>query len=186
MKSFPVTAPLVQPGELSETARLTTNYIDPLLTAPSLDALLTETAPPASLLHALLRHSMLLEYANAASRILFNNGTPQPLLFKDQELIDIPSAAEEEAELTAQRATAQAQRPALEAAAAAADQALADSDRAILEHQQNEPERTHRRWAHKPPRPNPAWIAWSRRLAQLTQQRDPVTGQRYRGPWPSE
>ena len=168
---FPVTAPLVQPGELSETARLTTNYIDPLLTAPSLDALLTETAPPASLLHALLRHSMLLEYANAASRILFSNGTPQPVLFKDQELIDIPAAAEEEAELTAQRAALQAQRPALEAAAAAADQAVEDIDRAIAEHQQNEPDRTIE-VPNKPPRPNPAWIAWSRRLGQLTEQRD--------------
>ena len=167
---FPVNAPLVQPGELSETARLTTNFIDPLLTAPSLDALLTETAPPASLLHALLRHSMLLEYANAASRVLFSNGTPQPLLFKDQELIDIPSASQEEAELTAQRATAQAQRPQLEAAAAAADQALADCDRAILEHEQNEPERILEGGPR--PRPNPAWIVWSRRLAQLTQQRD--------------
>ena len=68
---------------------LTTNYIDLLLNAPSLEALLTDTAPPASLLHALLRHSMLLEYANAASRILFSNGTPRPVLFKDQELIDI-------------------------------------------------------------------------------------------------
>jgi hypothetical protein len=167
---FPVTAPLVQPGELCETARLTTNYIDPLLTAPSLEALLAETTPPASLLHALLRHSMLLEYANAASRILFSNGTPQPLLFKDQELIDIPSAAEEEAELTAQRAALQAQRPALDAAAAAADQAVADSDREIAEHQQNEPERIFEGGPR--PRPNPAWIAWSRRLGQLTDQRD--------------
>jgi hypothetical protein len=168
---FLVTAPLVQPGELSETARLTTNFIDPLLTAPSVDALLTDTAPPVSLLNALLRHSMLLEYANAASRILFNNGMPQPLLFKDQELIDISSAAEEEAELTAQRAALQAQRPALEAAAAAADQAVADIDRGIAEHQQNEPDRTIE-VPNKPPRPNPAWIAWSRRLGQLTEQRD--------------
>lgn len=166
---FPVTAPLVQPGELSETARLTTNFIDPLLTAPSLDSLLSETAPPVSLLHALLRHSMLLEYANAASRILFSNGMPQPLLFKDQELIDISSAAEEEAELTAQRTSLQAQRPALEAAAASADQAVEDIDSQILEHQQNEPDRI----IEVPrPRPNPEWIAWNRRLQQLNQQRD--------------
>ncbi|HEY5892685.1 MAG TPA: hypothetical protein VIT91_05585 [Chthoniobacterales bacterium] len=166
---YPVTAPLVQPGELSETARITTNYIDPLLTAPSLGALLTETTPPVSLLHALLRHSMLLEYANAASRILFNNGTPQPLLFKDLELIDIASAAEEEAELITRRTALQAQRPALEAAAAAADQAVEDIDAQILEHQQNEPERI----IEVPrPRPNPEWIAWNRRLLQLNQQRD--------------
>src|SRR5262249_11799206 len=149
---YPVKAPLVQAGELSESAPLAPNYIDPLLTAPSLDALLTETAPPASLLYALLRHSMLLEYANAASRILFNNGTPQTVLFKDQELIDIPSALGEGANLTAQRPALQqaivgaqdeanaahnalagvlAQRPALEAAAAGADQAVADIDREI-------------------------------------------------------
>lgn len=167
----PMNAPLVQAGELSETARLTSNYIDPLLTAPSLEALLTETAPPASLLHALLRHSLLLEYANAASRILFKNGTPQPVLFKDQELIDIPAAAIEEAELTAQRTATQAQRPALEAAAAAADRAVEDINRGISEHEQNEPDRTIE-VPNRPDRPNPAWIAWNRRLGQLIQQRN--------------
>jgi hypothetical protein len=189
---YPVKAPLVQAGELSESAPLAPNYIDPLLTAPSLDALLTETAPPASLLYALLRHSMLLEYANAASRILFNKGTPQTVLFKDQELIDIPSASGEGANLTAQRPALQqaivqaqdeanaaqsalagilAQRPALEAAAAEADQAVADIDREIFEHQQNEPDRTIER-PNKPPLPNPAWPPWKRRLDELARQRN--------------
>ncbi len=168
---YPVSAPLAQPGELSETARLTTNFIDPLLAAPSLDALLADDTPPASLLHALLRHSMLLEYANAASRILFKHGMPQAVLFEDQELIDIASAAEEEAELTSQKATLQARRASLEAAAASADQAVTDIEQQISEHQQNEPDRTIE-VPNKPPRPNPAWITWSRRLAQLTQRRD--------------
>jgi hypothetical protein len=189
---YPVKAPLVQTGGLSETAPLAPNYIDSLLTAQSLDGLLTETAPPPSLLYALLRHSMLLEYANAASRILFNSGTPRPVLFKDQELIDIPSASVEEANLTAQRpalqqaiaqardgangarsalAGIQAQRPALEAAAAAADQAVADADSEIAEHQQNEPDRTIER-PNKPPLPNPEWPVWKRRLEELTQQRN--------------
>jgi hypothetical protein len=191
---YPVKAPLVQADELSETAPLAPNYIDPLLTAQSLDALLTETAPPSSLLYALLRHSMLVEYANAASRILFNNGVPQPVLFRDQELIDIPSPSGEATNLTAQRpalqqaiaqaqdganaarsalAGIQAQRPALEAGAAAADQAVADIDREILEHQQNEPDRTIER-PNKPPLPNPQWAVWKRRLDQLTQQRNPL------------
>ena len=86
---FEVKAPLVQPGELSESAPLAPNYFDLLLVTKSLKELRTETAPPASLLYALLRHSMLLEYANTASRILFHNGMPQPVLFQDQELIDI-------------------------------------------------------------------------------------------------
>jgi len=86
---FQLKVPLAQPGEFSETAPLAPNYIGLLLDTKSLKELRTETAPPVSLLYALLRHSMLLEYANAASRILFNNGMPQPVLFKDQELIDI-------------------------------------------------------------------------------------------------
>ena len=48
---------------------------------------------------------------------------------------------------------------------------MEDIDRAIAEHQQNEPDRTIE-VPNKPPRPNPAWIAWSRRLGQLTEQRD--------------
>jgi hypothetical protein len=85
--------PLIQAGEISETSPLTPNYIDLLLGAQGLDAIRDETAKPASLLHALLRHAMLQEYANAAARILFANGTPLPILFKDQELIDISATS---------------------------------------------------------------------------------------------
>jgi golgin subfamily B member 1 len=67
----------------------------------------------------------------------------------------------------------QAQRPGLEAAAAAADQALAGIDRQIVEHQQNEPDRTIER-PNKPPLPNPEWTVWKRRLDTLTQQRNQV------------
>lgn len=166
---FQVNAPIVQAGELSETARLADDYINPLLNAPDIKTLLNPTAPPASLLHALLRHSMLLEYANAASRILFSNGTSLLELFQDQELIDISRAAEEEADLIARKAALQAERPALEAAAANADQALAAIEAQILDHEQNEPERI---IEGPPPHPSPLWIAWNRRRIQLEQQRE--------------
>ncbi|MDQ3257631.1 MAG: hypothetical protein M3R15_27720, partial [Acidobacteriota bacterium] len=84
-----VKAPLAQAGDVSETAPLAPNYIDALLNVVSIDALLKEPNAPVSLLHALLRHSMLLEYADTSARLLFNNGTPLPVLFKDQEMIDI-------------------------------------------------------------------------------------------------
>ena len=53
-------------------ADLAFNYLDQLLKAPDLDALLKHASipTPLSLLYLLARHSMLLEYAGAASRIL--------------------------------------------------------------------------------------------------------------------
>ena len=61
--------PLVQS---SSSADFTFNYIDQLLKAPNLDALLQNASIPApfSLLYLLLRHSMMVEYANAAARAL--------------------------------------------------------------------------------------------------------------------
>ena len=61
--------PLVQS---SSSADFTFNYIDQLLKAPDLDALLRHASIPApfSLLYLLLRHSLLVEYANAAARAL--------------------------------------------------------------------------------------------------------------------
>ena len=82
-------SPLVQAGASSEATPLAPNYIEALLTAQKLSDIQTETAAPGSLLQTLLRHSMLLEYGNAAANILFKNGTPLPILFKDQELIDM-------------------------------------------------------------------------------------------------
>jgi hypothetical protein len=61
--------PLVQS---SSSADFTFNFIDQLLKAPDLDALLQNASIPApfSLMYLLLRHSMMLEYANAAARAL--------------------------------------------------------------------------------------------------------------------
>lgn len=61
--------PLVQ---ASPTADFTFNYIDQLLKAPTLDSVLQHESIPApfSLLYLLLRHSMMVEYANAAARAL--------------------------------------------------------------------------------------------------------------------
>ena len=64
-----LSVPLVQ---LSSSADFTFNYIDQFLKAPGLDALLQNASIPApfSLLYLLLRHSMMVEYANAAARAL--------------------------------------------------------------------------------------------------------------------
>jgi hypothetical protein len=61
--------PLVQP---STGADFSFNYIDQLLKAPGLDAVLQDASIPTpfSLLYLLLRHSMMVEYANAAARAL--------------------------------------------------------------------------------------------------------------------
>ena len=61
--------PLVQSSADSD---FTFNYIEQLLKASNLDALLQHTAVPSpfSLLYLLLRHSMMVEYANAAARAL--------------------------------------------------------------------------------------------------------------------
>ena len=61
--------PLIQ---ASSNADFTFNYLDQLLKAPNLDALLQHASVPApfSLLYLLLRHSMMVEYANAAARVL--------------------------------------------------------------------------------------------------------------------
>jgi hypothetical protein len=58
--------------QVTKSADLTFNYIDQLLKAADLDSVLRHAAipPPFSLLYLLLRHSLLLEYAGAASRIL--------------------------------------------------------------------------------------------------------------------
>jgi hypothetical protein len=86
--------PLVQsgPGPL-----LTPNYIDRLLTARNLETeikfrdLSTEQPPPHTLLHLLLRHSMLLEYTAAATQLLVKRqpSTP-PDLRREPELVDLP------------------------------------------------------------------------------------------------
>ena len=73
---------------------LSPNYIESLLAARDLDAIRNDTVqqpPPRTLLYLLLRHSMLLEYAAAASRLLINRGLLQPALRREPELVDLPA-----------------------------------------------------------------------------------------------
>jgi hypothetical protein len=64
-----LTLPLVQSSASTDFAF---NYIEQLLKAPNLDALIQNASFPApfSLMYLLLRHSMMVEYANAAARAL--------------------------------------------------------------------------------------------------------------------
>lgn len=91
---------LVHTGQVAEDASLTPNYIDVLLAARTLDAIRSEMfqpsdpqelplPPPRTLLYLLLRHSMLLEYAAAASRLLINRGLLQPALRREAELVNL-------------------------------------------------------------------------------------------------
>jgi hypothetical protein len=64
--------PTIQAGSSSESASLQPNFIDLLLTAPSVEAIRQETFPdpkPRSLLYMLLRHALLLEYWNVAASL---------------------------------------------------------------------------------------------------------------------
>ncbi|HET6977869.1 MAG TPA: hypothetical protein VFI24_16175 [Pyrinomonadaceae bacterium] len=92
--------PLVQ---ADQSPILSPNYIDLLLTARDITKdirfrnLSVEQPPPHTLLHLLLRHSMLLEYTTAASRLLVKRGLVPPalqsnpqLLRRELELIDLP------------------------------------------------------------------------------------------------
>ncbi len=85
--------PLVQ---ADQSPSLTPNYIKTLLDARDLVKeirfrnLSVEQPPPHTLLHLLLRHSMLLEYTNAAARLLIKRGLLQLALRREPELIDLP------------------------------------------------------------------------------------------------
>lgn len=77
---------LVQPVQ---NAALSPNYIDSLLAARDLNHIRSQSIqqpPPASLLYLLLRHSMLLEYGAAASRLL----ALQPADRREPELVNMP------------------------------------------------------------------------------------------------
>ena len=67
----------------------------------------------------------------------------------------------------------QAQLPAVQANAASADQALAAIDAQISQHETNEPDQFIEQ-PNKPPRPNPAWRVWKKRLDDLNAQRQPL------------
>lgn len=85
--------PLVQ---ADRSAALSPNYIETLLAARDLTKeirfrnLSTEQPPPHTLLHLLLRHSMLLEYTDAATRLLIKRGSLQPAVRREPELVDLP------------------------------------------------------------------------------------------------
>lgn len=89
---------LVQSEPRAAHASLAPNYIEMLLAARTLEEIHSEKLPlvgtlewpPPSrtLLYVLLRHSMLLEYTNAASRLLINRGSLQPTLRREPELVD--------------------------------------------------------------------------------------------------
>lgn len=86
-----VTAPLVQGGEVSRWRNLEPNYISALLADFGI-ATLVAAQPGAgtSLLQTLLRHSMLLEYANASAAIAgMEPGESLAALLRDPELIDL-------------------------------------------------------------------------------------------------
>ncbi|MGZ9174980.1 MAG: hypothetical protein ACXW52_25600, partial [Candidatus Binatia bacterium] len=88
-----LTGALVQTGQAAENSPLTPNYIEALLGARNLDTIRHQTIlqpPPRTLLYLLLRHSMLLEYAAAGSRLLIDRGLLAPALRREPELIDLP------------------------------------------------------------------------------------------------
>ena len=94
--TWPVTAPLVQPGEISPWQMLQPDYIGALLAAPSIDALIDARPDPAAtsdatgLLQVLLRHAMLREIATAAARIAASvPGNDLTRLLRDLELVDL-------------------------------------------------------------------------------------------------
>src|SRR5262249_38596548 len=94
--AWPVTAPLVQDGEVSPWRGLEPNYIAALVAQPSIAGLTQARPDPASptatasLLQLLLRHALLRELADAAAQV----GAAAPnadlgALLRDAELIDL-------------------------------------------------------------------------------------------------
>ena len=86
-----VSAPLIQSGEVSRWRKLEPNYISTML-ADSKISTVVDSRPGegTSLLQAMLRHSMLLEYANATAAIAGTEpGATFAELLRDPELIDL-------------------------------------------------------------------------------------------------
>jgi hypothetical protein len=87
-----ISGDLLQAGEVSPWRALEPNYIAALLAAPRIADIagmpVASGASP-SLLHALLRHAMLLEYVNAAALLLAGQGGDFATLVRDAELIDL-------------------------------------------------------------------------------------------------
>jgi hypothetical protein len=92
--SWPVSVPLVQAGAGPATRLLEPNFITGLLNqreiAPLVEGTVTSTAPGASLLHVLLRHALLREYAQATAMISATvPGIDLWSVLRDQELVDV-------------------------------------------------------------------------------------------------
>ncbi len=86
----PLGGPLVQAGP---SLSLAPNYIQTMLAGRDLNNIQFETVQQPrqrTLLYLLLRHSFLLEYVAAASRLLINRGLLQPALRREPELVDFP------------------------------------------------------------------------------------------------
>jgi hypothetical protein len=97
---WPVTAPLVQSGEVSPWRNLEPNYIAALLALRRIDDVIAARPDPAatdggaSLLQLLLRHALLREIADAAAQIAA--GAPSSdvtALLRDAELVDLVTGA---------------------------------------------------------------------------------------------
>jgi hypothetical protein len=86
-----VSAPLVQAGEVSRWRKLEPNYISAMLADSSIAALVaSQPGEGTSLLQVMLRHSLLLEYANATAAIAGTEpGATLAELLRDPELIDL-------------------------------------------------------------------------------------------------
>lgn len=86
-----VSAPLVQAGEVSRWRKLEPNYISALLADSSIATLVAhQPGEETSLLQALLRHAMMLEYANATAALAATeSGANFAELLRDPELIDL-------------------------------------------------------------------------------------------------
>jgi hypothetical protein len=94
--TWPVTAPLVQSGEVSPWRLLDPNYISALLAIPNIQGLLEARPDPeatdhaTSLLEMLLRHAMLREIATTAAGIAATiPGNNLATLLRDLELVDL-------------------------------------------------------------------------------------------------
>jgi hypothetical protein len=87
-----VTAPLVQASDAGVS--LTPNYIAALLSEQIVPMLDRELPHGTSLLEALLRHALLLEYAHAAAAIASSTAPETlPSLLRDAELVDLVTGA---------------------------------------------------------------------------------------------
>ena len=98
--AWPITAPLVQAGEVSPWRNLEPDYIGALLAEPRIDGLInarpdaTATADTTSLLQMLLRHALLRELADAAAQIGASApGADLAALLREVELVDLVTGA---------------------------------------------------------------------------------------------